>query len=311
VIATYDSSNVRIYVNGVEQASAQAVGMYAASGTNSLVVGWRTYTSIVGGWNGLVDELRVYNRAISAIEALNLYNQGITKIGATEQASNFLNSGLVGYWPFNGKDVLWSSDTAGTVYDRSGSGLNGSFSGFSKKMTPIAGKVGQAFKLNNSGVVVGDNNALDIPDNVTVSLWLRPDAETVGYSSNPLTKWSGTSDANYVLYYFGTTSGESKNLRFYANAGGTWKAVSSSYMSTLGKWTHVTWTYNSSLGGQLYINGSSYGSRVGSGVLATNAAGLGIGAINGATDEVRIYNRELSANEIKALYRSGQSVVKK
>jgi len=89
-----------------------------------------------------------------------------------------------------------------------------------------------------------------------------------------------------------------------------WGGASAYYPNPpLGEWTLVTWTYSSSGGGQLYINGSAYGNKSGGGVLATNSAPINIRSdVSDATikiDEVRIYNRALSADEVKQLYLMG------
>ncbi len=50
-------------------------------------------------------------------------------------------SGLVGYWPFDGKDINW---TANTTADVSGKGNTGTLVGMSTTTSPVMGKMGQA-----------------------------------------------------------------------------------------------------------------------------------------------------------------------
>ena len=74
----------------------------------------------------------------------------------------------------------------------------------------------------------------------------------------------------------------------------------------LNAWTHVAATYdNTTL--RLYVNGVQVGSRAVSGALVTSTGVLRIGGNSmwgeffaGRIDEVRIYNRALSAGEIQA-----------
>jgi chitodextrinase len=65
VSATYDGSTLRVYVNGVQQASRAVSGAISTS-TGALRIGgnsvWGEYFS------GLIDDVRVYNRALSASE---------------------------------------------------------------------------------------------------------------------------------------------------------------------------------------------------------------------------------------------------
>jgi len=76
------------------------------------------------------------------------------------------------------------------------------------------------------------------------------------------------------------------------------------------EWRHVAWRYNGSQA-QIFIDGNSSGSAVNaSGPLLTNSLEIwfrwGWGTdqrwYKGIIDEVRIYNRALSDEEIKALY---------
>ena len=61
--ATYDGVTMRLYVNGVQVASRAQTGAIATS-TNPLQIGG---DSIYGQYfAGLIDEVRVYNRALSA-----------------------------------------------------------------------------------------------------------------------------------------------------------------------------------------------------------------------------------------------------
>ena len=59
---TYDRATLRLYVNGVQVASAAATGNIATS-TNPLQIGG---DSLYGQYfSGRIDEVRVYNRALS------------------------------------------------------------------------------------------------------------------------------------------------------------------------------------------------------------------------------------------------------
>jgi len=59
--ATYDGATMRLYVNGVQVASAPQTGPIAAS-SQALSIG--------SNWAGQLDEVRIYNRAISASQIL-------------------------------------------------------------------------------------------------------------------------------------------------------------------------------------------------------------------------------------------------
>ena len=71
IVGTYDRQHVRIYVNGKLNGSSAKTGAIYISGGNT----------VIGFWNneffpGLIDEVRVYNQALSAEEIRNLYFAG-------------------------------------------------------------------------------------------------------------------------------------------------------------------------------------------------------------------------------------------
>lgn len=304
IVATSDGSITTFYVNGVQVYQANQT---RPGGSGGAGIGWDPEIG-TEFWDGIIDEVRVYNRALSATEIANLYKQGETVVNSSQ--NNKLTNGLVGFWSFNGRDIDWGTNTA---YDRSGQGNNGTIGGGMTRNSVVDGKVGQALNYSNYNYInIPDNSTLDISDNISISLWVNPRQITTNHALHPISKWSTTANANFVLYYFGTFGGlGTPSLMFYANNGGNWGNVSASYPNPpLNEWTHVGWTYNSSVGGQLYINGIPYGSKAGSGALATNniPAYIGSDASDGPIwiDEVRIYNRVLSDTEMKQLYNLGR-----
>ena len=304
VTATIDGSdNIIYYINGsssggCNSGSHRVVEYLHISGIN---------TGDSENFVGSIDEVRVYNRALSAAEVLALYKQGAAKIATTDQGANFLSNGLVGYWPFNGKDIYWTSATAGTAYDRSGNGNNGTLTSMNQNTSPVAGKIGQALKFDGSSnyVNLGINSSLT-PADISISAWVKADqlGSWNGIISN-MTSW-GTG--------FSLQIGTVQNIA---------AMISGSYLTTswaphVGTWYHIVATHNNSNNyNALYVNGKYENSST-QGVSYEASAKTYIGVFytspnllfNGIIDEVRIYNRALSAAEVKALYLYGQSVIK-
>src|SRR6266508_2978089 len=77
IAVVYDSSstlnNAGLYINGVKQTISEItspLGTQTVNGGNGEI-------GIIGtGWDGLIDELRIHNRALTAAEIVSLYNQG-------------------------------------------------------------------------------------------------------------------------------------------------------------------------------------------------------------------------------------------
>jgi hypothetical protein len=71
VALTYDGSSLRLYVNGTQVASTAAAGTIQSS-TNPLWIGGNNPYGEY--FQGLIDEARVYNRALSATEVQTAMN---------------------------------------------------------------------------------------------------------------------------------------------------------------------------------------------------------------------------------------------
>jgi len=71
VVGTYDRQHVKIYVNGKLKRSWARTGAMPSNGNNTVVGFWSNMF-----FPGLIDEVRVYNRALSKEEIKNLYLAG-------------------------------------------------------------------------------------------------------------------------------------------------------------------------------------------------------------------------------------------
>ncbi len=67
----FDGTTLRIYVNGTEEANAAFSGTLLQT-TQALCIG--RYGTVADPVNGLIDDFRLYNRALSAVEVQTLYN---------------------------------------------------------------------------------------------------------------------------------------------------------------------------------------------------------------------------------------------
>lgn len=104
-VFTYDGSNVRLYVNGVQK-EVLAGGGNIKTGTSHLTIGSLATTQ--NYFSGLISNVQVYNTSLSAKQIASLYSEGM---GGAPLAG----AGLVGWWPLNGN-----------TNDYGGQGNNGS-----------------------------------------------------------------------------------------------------------------------------------------------------------------------------------------
>ena len=311
ITVTYDGAHRSIYINGVlansDTISGQSGGVKLALGRAGAYDGLYL--------NGSVDDVRIYNRALSVGEIQKLYAAGAgSKVGVT-QPNRLAQGGLVGYWSFNGKDMDWAT---GQAFDTSGNGNNGQLINVSTTTSPVAGKIGQALSFTGSQwVQVANSSSLNITGSqISFGAWVYPTTLS-GYQGilgliqlgNVRQYAMYLTDGNpYAVYV--ALSGVSP-----AGAAGGIFNISSPWK--LNVWNHLFFTYNSLSGTAIiYLNGVPvYSSNSWTGTIASignypiyigdNTTTDGF-PFHGTIDDVRIYNRALSAAEVKALYNQGK-----
>ena len=111
-VATWGSAGMKQYINGAVEGTNAFTGKPADGSSKDFVIGVYNYGTLNGYYNGFIDEVRIYNRALSAEEATQHYFNGVY--------SN--ESGLVGKW-------LMDENSGGTAYDTSGNANDGTISG--------------------------------------------------------------------------------------------------------------------------------------------------------------------------------------
>src|SRR3989344_1696710 len=138
---TGSSRSHALYLDGVLLQS----GEQATTPTtwNATVTRFGSYAGASDWFNGTLDDLRVYTRALSAGEVKLLYNSGAVRVASSPTQS--LTSGLVGYWTFDGNHTNWGTNKTN---DRSGSGNTGTMTSMSTTTSPVAGKAGQGLKFD-------------------------------------------------------------------------------------------------------------------------------------------------------------------
>ena len=234
------------------------------------------------------------------------------KINASQTtAGGTLDQGLVGYWTFDGKDTNWTSQTAGTVADRSPVGTNtGTLTGMSRSSSPTIGKIGQGLKFNGSSAYVSLGTGLDNNGEMTISAWIRTTNVSAGTRQIVA---NGSSDGTQQDYTFEIN----RTARKLSTIWGNNVILTGNATLSVNTWYHAVMVRSGSSGNwavKFYLNGN----QDNSGTTAINpnatnentAIGRGGGwasqFFSGTLDDVRIYNRVLSASEVKQLYNMGR-----
>ncbi len=201
--------------------------------------------------------------------------------------SDAVKADCVGGWQF-------SEGTGTTTVDASGNGNTGTL--FNTPTWTTGKKAyGIAFNGLTDHVAASDANLSSGTSSRTVSLWFK-----TTNSSNAMLVFYGTQAANqavYVLLYGGGT--------FTASQHGS--SISSPLTYVDGAWHHGVVTYDSStwsvyVDGQLKNSGTMTTSTTLGGNLTIAKASGGQPYFNGTIDEVAVYNRSLTADEIAGMY---------
>src|SRR5919201_773580 len=213
---------------------------------------------------------------------------GASRVAGTAHAAS---AGLVAAYAFD-------EGSGSTVADASGNGNTGTIAGASWSSS---GKFGKALSVNGSSswVTVPDSNSLDLTSGMTVEAWLNP-AAIGNWRTAVLKEKSG--GLSYSLY---ASTGLAASAPSANVNPGTEAAVAGSSGLPLNTWTHLAGTYDGATI-RLYVGGTLVASQAETGSIAPSTGALRIGGnsvwgeyFQGLIDEVRIYNRALSASEIQ------------
>jgi hypothetical protein len=190
------------------------------------------------------------------------------------------------------------NETSGSsVNDTSTYGNQGTISGATRISGGRFGR-GLSFDGVNDSVTVADAPSLDLSGAMTVEGWVFP--TSLAFNERPLVhKENADGHSVYDLYANSSLRRPSSDVLVSSRA----QALGTAQLA-LNVWTHLAATYDgASL--KLYVNGSLVATRAATGSIVQSAGPLRIGSANaigawfrGRIDEVRVYNRALSAQEI-------------
>ncbi|MBM4055129.1 MAG: hypothetical protein FJ264_10770, partial [Planctomycetes bacterium] len=202
------------------------------------------------------------------------------------------------------EDSLWAyynfEEGSGTVaYDSSVYKRDGTIYGNAAYGT---GKKGKGLKCDgvNDYAEIGD---IDLSDAFTLSTWIKASS----FGKNMIV---GKTYETYQLFV--STGG---TVVFNRNSASAIRYRANLATNT---WYHIVVTFDTTNGTALYVDGSSVATEGTTTVTSTNDVATRIGAagwtamdfFNGIIDDVRIFNRSLSAEEVEELFSDKTTVVK-
>lgn len=295
VAMTYDGTYLQLYLDGVPQ-----LGPVGNLVSNAQLSTGRDI-NIGASWNngnfarffkGLIDEVEIYDRALSVSEIQSIFNAG----SAGKCKPNVCvapPSELVGWW------TLDDAASSSIVNDRAGGNdgvVNGATLG-------VPGKVSTAADFDgvDDYIEVPDNADLNIADAITIDAWVKLDS-LPGGRLEIAEKGSFVNDNGYSFSIFPT--GE---LWFHSL--NSQLSLASNTQLSLNTWHHIAVTFEANNAMNFYIDGQNDMSFYAPGWLAPMAPStepLRIGRFfDGKIDELEIFDRALSPFEIWSIYNAG------
>lgn len=223
-------------------------------------------------------------------------------VSITVTAAN-ANNGLVAAYNFQ-------EATGSVVVDESGNGNHGTLScntavnsACAATARTTSGKSGKALSFDgvDDWVTVNDSASLDLTNGMTLEAWVYPTATMSGWQSVITKEQPGGFGA---VYYLAANSDLNQPEVAIYNTG--WRKLYGGSAPSVNQWTHLAGTYDGATL-RLYANGSLVSSQAQAGGIQVTNGVLRIGGNNywgeffrGRIDEIRIYNRALSASDIQS-----------
>lgn len=256
-----------------------------------------------------------------------------TKNGELRQTQNYPYDGIVAsnrlfaYYKFDDSlsDGDWTFGDSDTLLDSSGNGYDASPLPVTEQIPQVAGKFlsGAAGSIDNetyfeySGMsMTGSTGA---SGGFTLSCWLSKSADPYsgGMNTDDYTLVGNNSGlVRWRLYSTNWNSASDKAYWYIRDVSGNQVFVTSSMPNALTDWVHFAATYKSGQTPLLYVNGelqadSGVAATIGtfptgelasSGDLKIMGDAIGTDYMTGSMDDIRLYNKILSADEISTIY---------
>ena len=305
---------LRVYVNGALDGNLVDPTLAAFPATNSSYVGIGSNGGALGHFNGEIDEVSVYQTALSATDLGNVFKSGK---GGKCRPTNVCTA------PAGQMTSWWRAENniSDQIATNNGTPIDVSYAG---------GKVGQGFSLNGSSSRVEINESPNLnPEkgSFTVDAWFR--TSVVSGTQYVISRYEcgGTTcaDSTYMIYL---VNGQA--IGYVRSQGATLSGVDGLTMQGTrivadGQFHHVALQRDMmSNQARLYIDGTlevqatlnpgSNGSITSEdfendpiiiGAAHQATTGNRTGFFNGVIDEVGYFNRPLSQGEIQAVYSAG------
>ena len=306
VVFVQEEGERRVYVDGELDDLEIAAKPDGTFNVNDTTIGGILRSSKTHWVTGLIDDVAIWNRALSDDEAAQLHAEGLASVFPS------LGNGLIAYWPLD--------EVQGTKTPELVNGYDMELTNLSAEDV-VEGKIGNAFSFSNEKQTLlsrvhdaDDQLPANKHESHTVSMWSKVD----GNGQNDLRLFSEANTGNSdPLFNIGTDSGgASGSIDFYIRQSG-WPNVNhikSTAEPYDGEWHHVVFVQEEGER-RVYVDGELDDLEIAAKPDGTfNVNDTTIGGIlrsskthwvTGLIDDVAIWNRALSDDEVGSLFANG------
>lgn len=291
VVNDISAGTRKTYIDGSQVLSGSLPsGTFSGSTNYAVTLGVLKTSSPISGtyYNGKIDQVRIYDTALSASDVINLYNE-----------TNVPTANLIAYYKLDGN----ANDSAGS-YNATATSIT--YAPDVPVGPSLSGKAAH-FNGSNGYISVNDSTALRLIGDYTISYWVKQN--NISGAQRHLNKDDAQDhSAGWGMY---TYNGQ---VSITHNNGSNNNWDTGFYISP-NTWYHLCVTYSDSGNiRRFYVNGSQHSTFYTSANLTGENDYLFFGAygdqftppagqyLNGSLDQVRIYSATLSAAEVFNLF---------
>src|SRR5210317_280701 len=310
IVLTKSSTNTIIYINGsLDENNANTVTSNSGL-TEPFRIGAEN-TASPEWFDGKIDQVRLFSKALSSSEVSTLYAETVATVESLDPLNVDTTDTL---------QVLGDSSCIATYrFENNEVDLSGNYDGTGTAIQYAAGRYGQAADFNgsSSNVELPTGSPFNDSDTIkSISAWVK--ADTTSSRVYPFSIGSTTTDDQF--FNFGWIPANNYVLLFIRNGSNSNQAYHSASLTADTNWHHiVVQTTGSAV--EIFIDGESKSvssTYAGSGSASswisypnytgTVRANIGTNASfgpqysNGQIDQVRFFNKALSAAEVTTLY---------
>ena len=300
IAVTWEGTTMKFYVNGNLTTTVTTSSLSIQASGNSGYIG-RYIDSQSYNWKGKIDQVRIFNKALSSSEINTLYNETTSTVSTLQVLGD---TSCIAAYTFEG-----NANDLSTNYNGTASNVTYDYNATVSGATYVTGKFGKAASYDGSGDQITASSFQSLSQ-VGISMWVNmPD---ISQQAGLITRYpnSGSTREFAIYMYSGTLTA---SIYYNGNNGNATQVTASTYMSN-DTWHHIAYTANGSTAPKLYIDGVEVGSAqytdAAKCAYYTSSESLRIGHFAGISaydyegkiDQVRIFDSALSPGQVNSLY---------